>query len=121
MTLNTYTTKTLWRTLALEKEQVTLRARQGDDTEAAYEDYTLYHVQTGASSAREEATGGVLFNGLRRRYFVAWQDDLDQAGAPRPKVGDLMVRASDSTEWVIQSVSNGILTNVWNCECLERA
>lgn len=121
--LNTYTTRTVWRSTVPERETVTLRSRGGDDAEATYTDYTVEHVQPEASASLEEAASGVVASGLRRRHFAFWQDALDAADAPAPKVGDLVVRTegTEDVTYVVQAVNNGLFGNEFGCECQERA
>lgn len=119
--LNRYTTRTIWRSCSPETEAVTLRVRGDGDQSAEYTDYALYHVEVGHARGDEQAAGGMVVAGLRSRRFSVWQDDLDAASAPAPKVGDLLTRSRDGSEWVIQAVENGLFENGFGCECRERA
>ena len=119
--LNRANTRTVWRTCSPGLESVVLRSRSASDATAEYTDYTLYHVQVELIGYSEGAVSGVVQSRLKRRLFSIFQDDLDQASAPAPKVGDLISQTDDGEEWVIQDVGESLLGNEFPCTCQERA
>lgn len=120
MTLNTYTTRTLWRSLAPTKGQATLRLRRASPLIDQFDEYALGHAEKMTRSTQEEGQGDLSVAGTESAIFVVWQDDLDAAGAPRaPLPNDIIAWSATGAEYMVEGVVNGVLTNTWNCRCVK--
>ena len=119
--LSKYNTKSVWRTSSPGLESVTFRSRGSAATAATYTDYTLHHVQVERISFSEGTMSGVVQTRLKKRLFSIFADDLDDAGAPAPKVGDVIVQTADgSSEWSVQEVGEALFGNEYPCTCQEQ-
>lgn len=119
--LSKYNTRAVWRTCSPGLETVTLRSRGASDAAAIYTSYTLTHVQVERMSFSEGVTSGVVQTRLKRRLFSIFADDLEEAGAPAPKVGDVIVQTADSSsEWSVQEVGEALFGNEYPCTCQEQ-
>jgi hypothetical protein len=108
--------KNVWRRVVPSDVRfaVTLRSRDlSNDAVAAFTDYALTHAKLRTSDIAEDQEGGAVVDGYSSASWLVWQDDLDAAGAPDPKVGDEVVQ-SDGTRWRVTRVKNTLMREVWD-------
>ena len=116
--MNKLAYRTAWRGLIPGMEAVTLRARGSSDSAASYTSYSLPRAKRWPDEATAQQAGAAETY-LPRVRFQLWQESLDAASAPAPKVGDLIVDA-ESVTWVVQQVTRKLMDNVFDCSCERR-
>ena len=112
-------TYTVWQRLIPRKEAVTLRVRNRSDIKAGYTDYGLGWAAPKDLGFTEANVDGAVTSTLPTRRWQVWQQILDEAGAPNPRVGDVILDSSGTT-WTVQSVDNPLFSLVWNLHTTAR-
>lgn len=88
----------------------TLGVRQAPG--ATFASYALTHATLHPASRRYDAPPAL---GQQTLSVVVWQDDLDAAGAPAPKVSDRIVFASPAVTYLIEGVDSHLIDSAWFC------
>lgn len=119
--LSPYHTRNIWRRVCPGISACTLRVRSSAD-QSAFTSYSLYHARQEPLSRVDVPLGGNLITDETAPWLI-WQDDLDAAGAPVPKIGDEISQsvAGVTVVWEITAVDTELFGQPYVCSALRRA
>jgi hypothetical protein len=100
-------------------EPITLRSRDyGQGAAETFTDYPIALAKQRPLTMAEQAQSGLAVDNLPGCNWQIWREHLEAAGAPAPKVGDLIVQGLRT--WLVWLAENKLFGNVWTLRCRVR-